>query len=271
MSSSETVLRWPLQELTAALAPYWPEAQVEVLTETDSTNSELMRRARAGRTAPVLLIAETQTAGRGRLGRHWQSGNGKAGSALICSLGLPLAPRDLSGLSLAVGLALAQALHPDIALKWPNDLWWQGRKLAGILLETVGAGAPARAQAARYVVIGFGINIAPLAAAGFATAPTWLQALLPGIDAPAALRRVAGPLARALRAFEHTGFAPLAAYFNARDALAGQPVQLSDGTQGVALGVDPSGMLRVRTPMGLREIASAEVSVRPLSLQEQVT
>ena len=258
---TEPALHWPVAALAEALAPHVPGCAVEVAAEIDSTNSELMRRARAGRAAPVLLVAEAQTAARGRLGRGWQSGNGDVGGALACSLGLPLAPRDWSGLSLAVGLALAEALHPEIGLKWPNDLWWQDRKLAGILVETAGSGG---ALAARYAVIGFGINLAPLGGEGFNTPPAWLRALLPGIDAPGALARVAGPLARAVRAFEHEGFAPLAERFNARDVLAGRPVRLSDGTEGVALGVGPDGALRVRTPVGPREITSAEVSVRPL-------
>lgn len=258
------VLPWPVAALAEALAPHLPGCGVEVVAEIDSTNSELMRRARAGHTAPVLLVAEAQTAGRGRMGRGWQGGNGEVGGALACSLGLPLAPRDWSGLSLAVGLALAEALHPDIRLKWPNDLWWQGRKLAGILIETAGTGG---AQAARYAVVGVGLNVAPLGAAGFATPPAWLQALLPGVDAPGALARVAGPLAQALRRFEREGFASLAARFNARDALGGQAVRLSDGTEGMAHGVGPDGALQVQTPLGLREVTSAEVSVRPLPPQ----
>jgi BirA family biotin operon repressor/biotin-[acetyl-CoA-carboxylase] ligase len=75
---------------------------------------------------------------------------------------------------------------------------------------------------------------------------------------------VAGPLAQALRRFEHDGFAPLGARFNARDALAGLPVRLSDGAEGLAQGVGPDGALQVRTPVGMRAITSAEVSVRPL-------
>jgi BirA family biotin operon repressor/biotin-[acetyl-CoA-carboxylase] ligase len=254
-------LPWPIDALTAALAAHWPGARVEALAEVDSTNSELMRRARSGDAAPALLVAEAQSAGRGRLGRVWHGGSG----ALTFSLGLLLAPQDWSGLSLAIGLALAEALHPEIRLKWPNDLWWQGRKLAGILVETASSGgARAERAAARYAVIGIGINIAPLDGAGFSTPPACLQELLPGITAPAALARIAAPLARALRAFEREGFAPLMARFNARDALAGQPVRLSDGAQGQAQGAGPSGALRVQTPAGLREVISAEVSVRPL-------
>ena len=255
-------LTWPIDALRTQLAPLLPGLAVEVAAELDSTNSELMRRARAGRTAPTLLVAELQTAGRGRLGRGWQSGDGERGGALAFSLGLPLAPRDWSGLSLAVGLAVAEALHPDLRLKWPNDLWWQGRKLAGILVETAGTGG---AEPDRLAVIGIGINIAPLEGEGFATPPAWLQALLPGVTAPAALARVAAPLAQAVRAFEQHGFAELAPRFNARDALGGQAVRLSDGTEGIARGVGPDGALQVHTAAGVRTVHSAEVSVRPLA------
>ncbi len=88
-----------------------PGLTVEVLPEIDSTNTELMRRARAGRIDPVLLVGERQTAGRGRLGRGWDSEPGKS---LTFSLGLPLAPADWSGLSLAVGVTLAECLDPRI-------------------------------------------------------------------------------------------------------------------------------------------------------------
>ena len=248
---------WPVADLRASLAALLPGATVEVRARIDSTSTELMRRARAGAATPTLLVAEQQSAGRGRLGRPWQSG--ATGAALSFSLGLPLVPRDWSGLSLAIGLAVAESLHPTIGLKWPNDLWWQGRKLAGILVET----AVAPAQTVRQVVIGVGLNIAPRPGEGFSTPPAALQELLPGVDAPAALARILAPLVQAVRRFEQDGFAPLVARFNARDVLARRPVRLSDGTEGVALGVGPSGALQVETAAGRREISSAEVSVRP--------
>ena len=254
-------ISWPLEAIQQAVAPLLPGFIAEVVPEIDSTNSELIRRARAGRDAPTLLVAEAQTAGRGRLGRNWQGSAGRPGGALAFSLGLPLAPADWSGLSLAVGLAVAEALHPDIRLKWPNDLWWQGRKLAGILVETAGvAHTPGR-----FVVIGIGMNIIEPEGSGFSTPPAWLTALDPALDAPAALSRIAAPLVRAVRSFERQGFAPLAERFNARDAFAGLAVRLSDGIEGQALGVAPSGALRVKTREGLREIISSEVSVRPLA------
>ena len=247
-------MNWPAEAIWEAVAPLLPGFTVEVLPELDSTNTELMRRARAGQFAPVLLVAERQTAGRGRLGRSWHSG---AGDALTFSLGLPLAPADWSGLSLAVGVAVAEALNPAIRLKWPNDLWWQDRKLGGILIET------AVGLQARYAVIGIGLNIAPRAADGLSTAPAALQELAPGLGAPAALERIALPLVQAVQAFEQYGFAPFQARFNARDALADRAVKLSDGTSGTAHGASESGALLVHTAAGMAAVTSSEVSVRP--------
>lgn len=248
-------IRWPAEAIWEAVVPELPGFTIEIVPQVDSTNSELMRRARAGQTEPTLLVAETQTAGRGRLGRAWR---GAPGECLMCSLALPLAPRDWSGLSLAVGVSLAESLHPEIQLKWPNDLWWQGRKLAGILIETAVCGTE------RHVVIGFGINITPPHDVdGLNTPPVGLQTLLPGIDAPAALLRVVQPLVQTLQAFEVYGFSPFEARFNARDLLRDAPVTLSDGQHGTAHGVDESGALRVLTASGMHSVNSAEVSVRP--------
>ncbi|CAN1499906.1 BirA Biotin-(acetyl-CoA carboxylase) ligase [Burkholderiaceae bacterium] len=283
MPKPTTPLIWPAEDLWLALVALLPGLTVEVLPEIDSTNTELMRRARAGQTDPVLLVAEVQTAGRGRLGRAW---HGQAGSALTFSLGLPLAPQDWSGLSLAVGLSLARSLDPQgdlgLRLKWPNDLWVarpgtpQGwGKLAGILIETAVATGPASAQSAshaawgaspvqtRYCVVGVGINIAPPVAEGLSTAPLGLQDLQGGITAAEALMKVAAPLLATVLAFERSGFAPLQNAFNARDALRNVAVTLSDGRHGVARGVDATGAMLVDTAQGLEAISSAELSVRP--------
>jgi BirA family biotin operon repressor/biotin-[acetyl-CoA-carboxylase] ligase len=275
-------LRWPAEAVWEAVEPLLPGFSVEVLPEIDSTNTELMRRARAGRPDPVLLVAERQRAGRGRLGRIWQSGTGAAdyagappapvGASLTFSFGLPLAPAGWAGLSLAAGVAVAGALHPEIGLKWPNDLWWRDRKLAGILVETAGLAAPepgvpgaaALPAGARYLVVGVGINVAPRAAAGLEAPPAALQDLLPGIDAPAALLRVARPLAEALQAFAAAGWGAFADAFAARDVLRGRPVVLSDGAHGMALGVADDGALLLRGDDGtVRPVSSGEVSVRP--------
>ena len=264
MDGAPAVPAWPVAAVRQALAPLLPGLVVQVLPETASTNTELMERARAGLLAPVLLVAERQTAGRGRRGRSWES---MPGRSLTFSLGLPLAPVDWSGLSLAVGVGLAESLHPRIGLKWPNDLWLEGRKLAGILIETAGCGPDQSASAGsatlRYAVIGAGLNIAAPGAAGLATAPAWLQELLPGIDAGQALLRLAAPLVRAVQAFERSGFAPFLSRFHDRDVLRGTAVALSDGEAGTARGVTATGALLVHTAGGMKTVTSAEVSVRP--------
>ena len=275
-------IRWPAEALWEAVVPTLPGFTVEVLPEIDSTNSELMRRfkGRPGQPPqpePTLLVAEQQSAGRGRLGRSWQS---RRGDSLMFSLSLPLQPADWSGLSLAVGISVAESLEPPaagqarlagpprIGLKWPNDLWLstpQGeRKLAGILVET------ALGDGVRQVVIGVGINIRPVSlppadpALAAAVAPGGLQELDPGMDAAHALLRIVPALVQTVQAFEQFGFAPFQARFALRDVLCGRDVRLSDGTQGTAHGVTQSGALLVYTAGGMREVTSSEVSVRPV-------
>ncbi len=267
---------WFQSEIEQAVVPLLPGFAVEVLPEIDSTNTELMRRARAGHIEPVLLVGERQTAGRGRLGRPWHSADEQdAGGALTFSLGLPLAPRDWCGLSLAVGVGLADSLDAGgerLRLKWPNDLWLDERKLGGILIETAWphraegeTSDGAQAAAARYVVVGVGLNLAPRAAQGLATPPAWLRELQPEASAPEVLRRIAPPLVAAVLRFGDAGFAPFAARFAARDALAGREVALSDGSAGRAQGVADNGALLVRGAAGLVPVTSAELSVRPRS------
>jgi len=255
------VTRWPLEDIWQAVVPLLPGFTLEVLPKLDSSNEELMRRLRAGRPEPALLVAEHQTAGRGRLGRPWHDSTSARGlGSLTFSLGLPLAPRDWSGLSLAVGLSVAASLHPDILLKWPNDLWWHDRKLAGILIETANWG---NSQGNRYVVVGVGLNIHCPVSTGLSTEPAGLEELMAGVDAGQALGRIALPLVQTLQTFEQRGFTYFQDAFNQRDALAHVPVTLSDGMHGVAQGVDGSGALRVQTAQGMQRVTSSEVSVRP--------
>jgi BirA family biotin operon repressor/biotin-[acetyl-CoA-carboxylase] ligase len=255
-------MRWGAEALWEQVSPRLPGFTVEILPEIDSTNTELMRRARAGQTEPVLLVAERQTAGRGRLGRAWQ---GAPGDSLMFSLGLPLSMADWSGLSLAVGVAVAESLHPRVGLKWPNDLWVSDasgdRKLGGILIESALMGA---ATGPRQAVIGIGINLAPRPAEGLSTPPAALADLWPEGDAPAALARIVLPLVAMLQDFEAQGFAPVRPRFAARDVLAGRAVRLTDGTEGRAAGVTDNGALLVHTASGMKTVTSAEVSVRPV-------
>ncbi len=293
-------LQWGAEALWQQLVPLLPGLSVEVLASVDSTNTRLLERARrssgrhdapvttpgeleglrvggeptphgrrGGDTQPALLVAEAQHHGRGRQGRVWHA---DARRSLTFSLALPLQPASWSGLSLAVGLALAEALDPPaaeapprIGLKWPNDLWLLdapgvGRKLGGILIETVAVGER------RMVVVGIGLNVLPQApvaelASGFAC----LQELHPGIDAPQALQRVALPLVQTLLAFEREGFAPRVAAYRRRDLLLGQTVRTTQAEvpEGVAEGVDEHGALCVRRAGAVHALVGGEVSVRP--------
>jgi BirA family transcriptional regulator, biotin operon repressor / biotin---[acetyl-CoA-carboxylase] ligase len=172
-----THMDWRVHALKALLDPYLPGLAIEVAARLESTNSTLVDRLRSSGSQPqarravdsqpCLLVAEHQTRGRGRLGRAWMSA---PGVSLTFSLALPMAPVDWSGLSLAVGVGLADALDPAVEgrtrrlmLKWPNDLWLAdphapmgGRKLGGILIETV----PAAGR--RLCVVGVGLErVAP--------------------------------------------------------------------------------------------------------------
>ena len=161
-----------------------------------------------------------------------------------------------------------------MGLKWPNDLWLGAsngaagdRKLGGILVETASFVAPqaaaAPASTARYVVVGIGINVLPRSPEGMSMPPGSLQDVEPGLDAPAALLRIAPPLVAMLQAFEGYGFAPMQPRFAARDVLQGRAVTLSDGTAGMAHGVGDDGALLVHTAGGMQAITSSEISVRP--------
>ncbi|MCT9811604.1 biotin--[acetyl-CoA-carboxylase] ligase [Acidovorax sp. Be4] len=269
MTFAPSPIRWPAEALWQAVSPLLEGFTVEILPAVDSTNTELMRRARAGRCEPILLVTESQTAGRGRLGRDWVS---QVGDSLTFSLGLPMAPVEWSGLSLAVGVSVAQSLQPQlpaagdaaprVGLKWPNDLWLTGdRKLGGILIET--ASGMSAAGPARYVVIGVGLNVRPPDGQGLRTAPASLGEVDPALDAPTALGRIVPPLVQALQAFAQHGFAAVRPQFAQRDLLQGRIVNLSDGSSGLAQGVGPDGALLVQTATGLLEVTSSEISVRP--------
>jgi BirA family transcriptional regulator, biotin operon repressor / biotin---[acetyl-CoA-carboxylase] ligase len=262
-----TALTWATASLQRALQPLLPGLQVQAVASVDSTSTRLVERLRGGEAAPRLLVAEMQTAGRGRNGRRWTSA---PGASLTFSLGLPFAPVDWSGLSLAVGVALADAIEPQPArlmLKWPNDLWLadapgssRWRKLGGILIETVVAGE------SRACVLGIGLNVLPRAdvqdlASGYAC----VQELDDTLDAPALLAGVAPALVAALQRFEREGLAPFADAFARRDLLRGQSVSttLASVPIGVAEGVDAQGALCVRHAGGVTAVSSGEVSVRP--------
>jgi BirA family transcriptional regulator, biotin operon repressor / biotin---[acetyl-CoA-carboxylase] ligase len=256
------------------MAPHCPGLDFRVLAQVDSSNTcllDMLRSSAEPCRTPLLLVAEHQRSGRGRQGRRWAS---QHGASLTFSLAWPLQTNDLSGLSLAVGVALAEALDPHrgraprIALKWPNDLWLldaapasgqaggaPGRKLGGILIETL------HRDTQHFAVIGIGLNIRPVAVDDPSSGVACLQEIDPRLDAPGALHQVAPPLVRALREFESAGFAAFAAGYRHRDLLFGRDVR-AGVLDGVADGVAANGALRLRRPEGVQTILSGEVSVR---------
>jgi BirA family biotin operon repressor/biotin-[acetyl-CoA-carboxylase] ligase len=235
---------------------------VEVVPETGSTNADLLARAPT-LSAPLLLIAEHQTAGRGRAGRSWLSAPGH-------SLTFSLAWRfdgglqRLTGLPLAVGVALAETLGrlgQPVQLKWPNDLLKDGDKLAGILVETQPA------EDATWAIVGIGLNLAmpdeleERIGRAVAAVP-WLARM----DRDALMAAVLDGLAAALRQFAAHGFAAFSARWNLLHAYGGQAVSIIDrGTvlhEGLAAGVDDLGRLLLDTEQGRIAVVAGDVSLR---------
>jgi BirA family biotin operon repressor/biotin-[acetyl-CoA-carboxylase] ligase len=244
-------------------------ASIEVLDEIDSTNSELLRR-RTQERGIVALFAERQSGGRGRQGRTWASPPG-ANLYLSLARGFDGALARLGGLSLAVGVATAEALHAlgatHVALKWPNDLVVDDgsalRKLGGILVEAGLQDGRPRA------VIGLGLNLRMPAEAATAIDQPWtdLDTLLCSEAPPRAAVAIAvlAALADALESFDAQGLAPFLPRFAALDALHGAEVIAIAGerqTPGTAEGIDADGALRLRTAAGEIALRAGEVSLR---------
>lgn len=253
--------------------------RVEVEAIIDSTNAELLRRARSAPALAVpaelvILSAELQTAGRGRQGRAWSA---QAGSSLAVSFGraLPLGLGGLAGLSLMCGLAVRDAVERSgvtLDLKWPNDLLWGGQKLGGILIEAHPLG---RTQS--WVVIGVGLNVAP-DPARLAALSQPAQGTLPatdltsaGADAPVDRNRLVAALADTLsmriEQFTKHGFGPYIADWNNHHAYRDLPVEMLERGRvvqyGIARGVDEQGRLCLETASGAQALVAGDVSLRP--------
>ena len=244
-------------------------ARVDAVWSIDSTNTALLARANPRSGTTEVLLAEYQTAGRGRRGRAWLA---PPGGALCLSMSWTFreVPQDLGALGLAVGVCAVRALRAQsiegVTLKWPNDLLIGERKLAGVLIDL-------RAESAgpASVVIGIGLNLAlgpdllaQIDASG--TAATDLASLgqpLPGRTALAAA--LVSHCVMGLLEFVREGLKPFIDDWRAADALRGRAVDVSaaDGVaRGVARGIDLRGALMLETPQGLRRFVSGDVTVR---------
>ncbi len=235
--------------------------------QIDSTNSWLLEESTRQAPSGTVCLAEQQTAGRGRRGRSWIS---PFGSNVYLSIlwRYRLAPVQLSGLSLAAGLAVVRALEQlgiqGIGLKWPNDVLADGCKLAGLLLEVVGeADGPSR------VVVGVGVNVRMSAQQGAGIDQPWTDLSSMSGARTCSRNRLAAllieHLVAMLNAFETQGLAPLLEEWNRYDLLRGQTVKLSTGDrsiEGTHLGVDSQGALLLAQGDRTRAYHAGEVSLR---------
>lgn len=247
-----------------------PAHGAEILVQhlTDSTNSQLLRKIQDGQTIQrgAVLVAEAQSAGRGRRGNTWIS---PFGSNLYFSMYWPLEQglQAAMGLSLVVAVAVAELLEQQyqlpIKLKWPNDIYVGGQKLGGILVELAG-----QSHAQCDVVIGLGLNVQMPAASAAAISQPFTdlyQHVGASIDrnwlVPALQQQLCGMLLQ----FEQLGFSQFMERFNQRDLWHGQTVTISSATvqhSGICRGVDQQGALLLEQNGIIRSFYGGELSLR---------
>lgn len=257
------------ERIQAVLSPHSAQLleRLQLFEVLDSTNGYLMEQAAREAASGSVCLAETQQAGRGRRGRHWVS---PYGSNLYVSALWRFAagPQAVQGLSLAVGVVVVEALQAlgvsGVQLKWPNDLVVGGAKLAGVLIEMAGeAGGPC------HIVAGIGLNMRMPMSAATAIDQAWtdLQGLAEGAQpsrnvlAGAILDRLLPCLAE----YETRGFQPYLERWRRLDALCDHAVTVHSPLgelNGVGVGIDETGALRVRHTGGISTFAAGEVTLR---------
>ena len=246
-------------------------ARLEVFAELGSTNAHLLASPAPAPGNLTVALAEFQRAGRGRWGRSWTMPPG-SGIALSAGWCFAEAPGDLPALSLAAGVVTRQAIKAASgrapALKWPNDLVWNDRKLGGILVET-----GSRADGPCHVVVGLGLNVS------MDSQTLWNLGERPGSAIDMAMMTAGRPpprnelAARLIEGcfemfgtFERQGFAAYRAAFREADYLRRRPVTVADGPNrlsGTVEDVDANGALILNTEHGTRRILAGDVTVRP--------
>lgn len=259
------------QQILSGLPPALRQAvrRLEILWQTDSTNSVLLARPNPPFGLTDIVLAEHQTAGRGRRGRAWLAPPGGA-ICLSLSWSFREVPPDLGALGLAVGVCVLRALREigglAARLKWPNDILVEQHKLGGILIEL-------RAESAgpACVVIGIGLN----AALGEAVLREIAAIGLPAADLASAGVAVSRNVVTAamvthvlqgLKEFEQRALRPFIDEWRTADSLRGAQVHVQTPTEtvrGMARGIDLHGALLIETPQGVRRFVSGEVTVRP--------
>lgn len=243
-------------------------SDLKIYDQIDSTNTYLLNRLAAGLSSGQVCIAESQTKGRGRLGRDWVSPFG-------CNLYLSLLWRfqngagASSGLSLAAGVAVVRALEnlgiSQLGLKWPNDILWQQRKLGGLLIEISGDSLGPCA-----VIVGLGINLYMPLQHGKEITQDWVDlAEIAGAGSAKIGRNcLAGAILNKLlpiiASYESTGLTPYLQDWRKHDCIDGQTVSLCHGNrdiEGIMRGITDDGLLLIDDKQGQRlRFASGEVS-----------
>jgi len=253
-----------LSHLTPEIKKSFP--RIDVVNAIASTNDYLIQRISHGIPNGTVCVAEGQTAGKGRQGKKWHSPFGvNIYLSLYWNFSCKL--HDLSGLSLAVGLAVLDALKmlaplpPALGIKWPNDLWVKDKKLGGILIESVGSNVKAD------VVIGIGLNVdmssLENASAAYADLST-IWGKTPSRNQ--LIAHLLNTLLRSLTCFQAQGFTPFLPRWKTFDLLTGKKVVLTCGAlteEGIAQGVNERGELCVKVGEILKAVRYGEVSCSP--------
>lgn len=239
--------------------------ELELNGSIDSTNNRALERARAGNGHGFVCLAEHQSAGRGRHGRKWVSPYGRN---IYLSLAWEFGggAAVLEGLSLAVGVAIVRALQSagvdGVELKWPNDVLFQGKKLAGVLLEMNGdAAGPCQ------VVVGVGINVAMRPSEAKDIEQQWmsLHAIQPELSRNRLIAALLNELLPLLANYQRQGFSHYRQAWEAVNAYKGREVEVRVGEQlsmGTMIGVSDAGALRLATEAGEKTFYGGEASLR---------
>ncbi len=240
--------------------------KLQLESPVTSTNELARQQAEAGDASGIVILAEQQTAGRGRRGREWIS---PYGSNLYLSLvwGFDGGVQAIEGLSLAVGVAVRRAAVrfgiESLTLKWPNDLLWEKRKVGGILLEIIGDPA-----GFCQVVIGVGINVGMPKVHAKGIDQKWSD-LSQLTEERVGRNELAGVLVDQLLLllgnYHEVGFAAYREEWIRYDAYANQPVKLllmSKEKEGVARGVNETGALRLEVDGEIQAFSGGEISLR---------
>jgi BirA family biotin operon repressor/biotin-[acetyl-CoA-carboxylase] ligase len=232
---------------------------------TESTNVDALKLSKNG-SGPCIALAEMQTAGKGRRGRHWISPFAKN---IYCTIGIPatIAAHNLGLISIVAGIGLCKALgraaNGTVQLKWPNDIYFQNLKLGGILIESI----PVTADN-YYFAIGFGVNVAMTVEdlKAIPQAATSVNLMGGGsISRNLVLAEVISEVVKMIQDFDESSVSELIEQFNHHDAFHNQRIRVTTSSQsiyGVNKGINNRGQIELETAQGRQWFSAADISLR---------